>query len=176
MDIQIKQEYDSDAENDKQEVKQEVVPPKQENSNSHPHQNGVKELDEPKIEIDESIAVAKQLLYNYGPRLRQNYEVFCKNLNYMMPSGHVPNNNPLLWDVHETYNFLSKISSLSKTAELLKEEEVDGEGLLSMRKDDFTDIFKLPLGTAVKIYSIIVRLRCHVFKNFRNSLHWEFFF
>ncbi|KAL5280658.1 L3MBTL3 family protein [Megaselia abdita] len=165
--IQIKQEYDSDADNDKLVIDEK--PPKEEES--RPRENGVVKEDNTKIEIDESIAVAKQLLYNYGPRLRQNYEVFCKNLNYMMPTGQIPKSNPLLWNVDETYNFFAKITSLSKTAELLKEEEIDGEGLLAMRKDDFTELFKLPLGIAVKMYSIIVRLRCHVFKNFRNSLY-----
>lgn len=171
-DVQIKQEIDSDVETEKVVVEETQLPKQPKEEDCKPQENGVKEasVDGTKIEIDESIAVAKQLLYNYGPRLRQNYEVFCKNLNFMMPSGNLPSNNPLMWNVNETYNFFSQISSLSKTAELLKEEEIDGEGLLAMRKDDFTEIFKLPLGIAVKMYSIIVRLRCHVFKNFKSSL------
>lgn len=164
MDIQIKQEHVSDEEeNDMDLDVNENVDFEEETK----QENGVKSP----IEIDESIAVAKQFLYNYGPRLRQNYELFCKNLNFLLPTELIPKTNPMLWDVDDTYKFLSKISSLSKAAELLKEEEIDGESFLSMRKDDFMSIFNLPLGTASKVYALIVRLRCHVFKHFRGSLY-----
>lgn len=172
LNVEIKQEYDSDVE---KEEPTPIILPK--NVTIAENVNGVKEQQQiiPKKEIDEPISVAKQLLHNYGPRLRQNYEIFCMNLSYTVGEVNfpLPDENPMLWSIQEVYNFLSNIQSLRQIAEVLRDEEVDGEALLSMRKEDFSDIFHLPLGIAVKIFSIIVKLRVHVFDHFHGSLNTD---
>ncbi|KAL5286794.1 L3MBTL3.2 family protein [Megaselia abdita] len=120
--------------------------------------------------IEECIAVARQFLCNYGPRLKHNYEVACDLRGYSLHPQNTPHQSPLNWGVHETYDYLAGFPSLIKLAKLLRDEEIDGQALLSMRKSDFTDLIKVSSETAETVYSVIVKLRCLVFKKFRSTL------
>lgn len=120
--------------------------------------------------VHESIAIAKDFLCNYGPRWGHNYETACENPVYNLHPQNVPRKNPLVWDVAETYDYLSSFKSLRRLASLLRGEDIDGAALLAMRKTDFTDLLKVSQEIADKVYAIIIKLRCHIFKNFRHTL------
>jgi len=66
-----------------------------------------------------------------------------------------------LWSCEEVRKFISEIPNIDHrvVADRLREEEVDGEALLSLTQNDLTAILEIKLGPAIKIFNAITAVR-----------------
>lgn len=75
------------------------------------------------------------------------------------------------WDVDEVYTyFMGKTTP--EYAQLLKHNQIDGDALLLIKREDVLNRFDLKLGPALRLYSHIVALQ---YKNNNPILAWNEF-
>ncbi|KAJ8984800.1 hypothetical protein NQ317_003714 [Molorchus minor] len=70
--------------------------------------------------------------------------------------------DPRTWTNVEVVNFISKLPCCEKDVRVFREEQIDGEALLSLNQKDILTILNIKVGPAVKLYNSIVLLRQHV--------------
>ncbi|XP_017473375.1 PREDICTED: lethal(3)malignant brain tumor-like protein 3 isoform X2 [Rhagoletis zephyria] len=102
------------------------------------------------------IKIAKEFLCDYGPRLQQNYNIWQRNVAFDMQRI---KRNPLLWTTKDSCAFVQCVLRNSEATESFLCEDIDGSALLSLQQSDLTEILRLKLGPAVKLYSCILQLR-----------------
>lgn len=73
------------------------------------------------------------------------------------------------WDCDEVYTYFMGTTT-AEYAELFKENEIDGDALLLMKRDDVLNRFNLKLGPALRLYAHIVSLQ---YKNNNPILTWN---
>ncbi|XP_065367157.1 uncharacterized protein l(3)mbt [Calliphora vicina] len=106
--------------------------------------------------LDVTVDIAKEFLYDYGPRLQQNYTLWQKN--YTFDADKIKR-NPLKWSATEVSVFVDLYLKCRKTATLFSHEDIDGEAFLLLQQTDLTEKLGLKLGPAVKLFTCILQLR-----------------
>ncbi|XP_043218407.1 uncharacterized protein LOC122379893 [Amphibalanus amphitrite] len=67
-----------------------------------------------------------------------------------------------VWDAETVHRFLCHFGptgDAGSSLDIIKDEEIDGEALLLLTRDDLCSLLKVSLGTATKIHNCIVRMR-----------------
>ncbi|XP_067614701.1 uncharacterized protein l(3)mbt [Eurosta solidaginis] len=121
-----------------------------------PTTTATKNVDESSSLLLPQIKIAKEFLYDYGPRLQQNYTIWQRNCAFDMQRI---KRNPLFWSTKDTCAFVQCVLRNADTTERFLREDIDGNALLLLQQSDLTEMLKLKLGPAVKLYSCILQLR-----------------
>lgn len=74
------------------------------------------------------------------------------------------------WDCDEVYTYF--MAKAPQFAQLLKENQIDGDALLLIKREDVLNRFSLKLGPALRLYTHIVELQ---YKNNNPILAWNEF-
>lgn len=74
------------------------------------------------------------------------------------------------WDCDEVYTYFR--AKAPEYAQLLKDNQIDGDALLLIKRDDVVNRFSLKLGQALRLYTQIVQLQ---YKNNNPILAWNEF-
>ncbi|XP_037825759.1 uncharacterized protein LOC119613788 isoform X1 [Lucilia sericata] len=106
--------------------------------------------------LDVNLDIAKEFLFDYGPRLQQNFTLWQKNFTF---DAEKIKRNPLNWSTTEVSVFVELYLKCRKTATIFCHEDIDGESLLLLQQEDLTEKLGLKLGPAVKLYTCILQLR-----------------
>lgn len=106
--------------------------------------------------LDVNLDIAKEFLYDYGPRLQQTYTLWQKNFTF---DTEKIKRNPLEWSTNEVSVFVDLYLKCRKTATLFSNEDIDGQAFLMLQQQDLTEKLGLKLGPAVKLYTCILQLR-----------------
>lgn len=106
--------------------------------------------------LDTVLQITKEFLCDYGPRLKQNYDLWQRNLNF---DANSIQRNPLLWSTKETSTFIDVALNCPDYAEIFVQQDIDGKALLLLQQDDLTETLGMKLGPAVKLYTVILQLR-----------------
>lgn len=143
----------------KEETKESLVLPTLLTSNStssspSTQQQYMSDSDTELAEIN--LDITKEFLYDYGPRLQQNYTLWQKNFTF---DAEKIKRNPLKWSSTEVSVFVDLYLNCRKTATLFNQEDIDGEAFLLLQQRDLTEKLGLKLGPAVKLYTCILQLR-----------------
>lgn len=84
-----------------------------------------------------------------------------------MPHENIPDVKK--WDCDEVYTYFLGTTT-AEYAQLFKENQIDGDALLLIKRDDVLNRFNLKLGPALRLYSHIVSLQ---YKNNNPILAWN---
>ncbi|XP_046804911.1 uncharacterized protein LOC111686830 isoform X1 [Lucilia cuprina] len=106
--------------------------------------------------LDVNLDIAKEFLFDYGPRLQQNFTLWQKNFTF---DAEKIKRNPLNWSTTEVSVFVELYLKCRKTATIFSHEDIDGESFLLLQQEDLTEKLGLKLGPAVKLYTCILQLR-----------------
>lgn len=93
--------------------------------------------------------------------------VVYDNTSKIKPHENIPDCRN--WDCDEVYTYFMGTTT-AEYAQLFKENEIDGDALLLMKRDDVLNRFNLKLGPALRLYSHIISLQ---FKNNNPVLTWN---
>lgn len=74
------------------------------------------------------------------------------------------------WDCEEVYTYFT--AKTPEYAQLFKDNQIDGDALLLIKREDVLNRFSLKLGPALRVYSHIVALQ---YKNNNPILAWNEF-
>uniref|UniRef100_A0A1A9UI36 SAM domain-containing protein n=1 Tax=Glossina austeni TaxID=7395 RepID=A0A1A9UI36_GLOAU len=106
--------------------------------------------------LDTVLQITKEFLCDYGPRLKQNYDLWQRNLNFDASSIQ---RNPLLRSTRETSTFINVVLNCPDYAEIFVQQDIDGKALLLLQQDNLTETLGMKLGPAVKLYTVRLQLR-----------------
>ncbi|KAM7362451.1 lethal (3) malignant brain tumor isoform 2-T4 [Cochliomyia hominivorax] len=106
--------------------------------------------------LDVNLDIAREFLYDYGPRLQQNYALWQNNFTFDVDKI---KRNPLQWSTTEVSVFVDIYLKCRKTATKFSNEDIDGQAFLLLQQQDLTEKLGLKLGPAVKLYTCILQLR-----------------
>ncbi|XP_014290533.1 lethal(3)malignant brain tumor-like protein 3 isoform X2 [Halyomorpha halys] len=81
----------------------------------------------------------------------------CSRVSITAEEDYQNENNPLYWTIHQVSKFTRPLISCSKDCFL--EEEIDGQGLLMLNKNDLLEYLGLSDSDAERVYSNIILLR-----------------
>lgn len=125
--------------------------PSTSSSSIHQHNS-----DNTSLPLDVNIEIAKEFLYDYGPRLQQNFSLWQKNFSF---DADKIKRNPLKWSATEVSVFVDLYLNCRTTATIFNHEDIDGEAFLLLQQQDLTEKLGIKLGPAVKLYTCILQLR-----------------
>uniref|UniRef100_A0A336LVS6 CSON003342 protein n=1 Tax=Culicoides sonorensis TaxID=179676 RepID=A0A336LVS6_CULSO len=108
------------------------------------------------------LSIVQNYVQDYGPIYHEipwnkNCRVLKKSINN--------EDNPLNWNVEMVGNYVSSVCSVD-IGELFKEQEVDGNAFLDLTKEDLLQLLGIKLGPAIKISTLIQKLRNEICEKF----------
>lgn len=96
-----------------------------------------------------------------------NDNIQYDEMSRMRPHESIP--DVKRWDCDEVYTYFMARTS-AEYADLFRENQIDGDALLLIRREDVLNRFNLKLGPALRLYSHIVTLQ---YKNNNPILAWQ---
>lgn len=106
--------------------------------------------------------VIQSYVKDYGPVYHET--PWNKNCRVLKKSNN-NEENPLNWSVETVGNYVSSVCSVD-IGELFKEQEVDGNAFLDLTKEDLLQLLAIKLGPAIKISTLIQKLRNEICEKF----------
>lgn len=107
--------------------------------------------------------VVQNYVQDYGPVYHET--PWNKNCRVLKKSIGNDEENPLNWSVETVGNYVSSVCSVD-IGELFKEQEVDGNAFLDLTKEDLLQLLSIKLGPAIKISTLIQKLRNEICEKF----------
>lgn len=106
--------------------------------------------------------VVQNYVKDYGPVYHETpWNKNCRVLKLSVNNEE----NPLNWSVENVGNYVSSVCSVD-IGELFKEQEVDGNAFLDLTKEDLLQLLCIKLGPAIKISTLIKKLRSEICEKF----------
>lgn len=141
----------------KKEEEKETKPCTVSNTTSMSSSTSTKPLQTPDNHtLEVNLDIAREYLYDYGPRLQQNFNLWQKNFTF---DADKIKRNPLKWSTVDVSVFVDLYLNCRQTATLFIEEDIDGEAFLLLQQSDLSEFLGLKLGPAIKLYTCILQLR-----------------
>ncbi|XP_063706079.1 lethal(3)malignant brain tumor-like protein 1 isoform X2 [Culicoides brevitarsis] len=140
--------------------KSDISPPKKLKSppHKHPSTNNLPKMNNEAIRLN----VIQDYVKDYGPIYHETrWNKNCRVLKLSVNNEE----NPLNWSVETVGNYVSSVCSVD-IGELFKEQEVDGNAFLDLTKDDLLQLMCIKLGPAIKIATLIKKLRNEICEKF----------
>lgn len=106
--------------------------------------------------------IIQNYVQDYGPIYHET--PWNKNCRVLKKSAN-NEENPLNWNVETVGNYVGSVCSVD-IGELFKEQEVDGNAFLDLTKDDLLQLLNIKLGPAIKISTLIQKLRNEICEKF----------
>uniref|UniRef100_A0A914UTH9 SAM domain-containing protein n=1 Tax=Plectus sambesii TaxID=2011161 RepID=A0A914UTH9_9BILA len=75
------------------------------------------------------------------------------------PATAVSNKHPTEWTVEEVHNWVMSVNGAQASAEIFKQQEIDGQALMLLNEDHLMRTLGLKLGPAVKLQSALKALK-----------------
>lgn len=108
------------------------------------------------------LSVVQNYVQDYGPVYHET--PWNKNCRVLKKSNN-NEDNPLNWSVETVGNYVSSVCSVD-IGELFKDQEVDGNAFLDLTKEDLLQLLSIKLGPAIKISTLIQKLRNEICEKF----------
>lgn len=106
--------------------------------------------------------IVQSYVKDYGPVYHET--PWNKNCRVLKKSTN-NEENPLNWSVETVGNYVGSVCSVD-IGELFKEQEVDGNAFLDLTKEDLLQLLSIKLGPAIKISTLIQKLRSEICEKF----------
>ncbi|XP_053690306.1 uncharacterized protein LOC128738875 isoform X2 [Sabethes cyaneus] len=120
-------------------------------------------------DIDPLMKIAMPAITDFGPRLRQSYQLWLhtsKILDRCTEDLSEFDLNPLRWSVDDVAKYVECLPGCTEMGKQIRDEKIDGSAFLSLTRDDLVQYLDVKLGPAVKMYNRIIHLRQEVEKHF----------
>lgn len=114
---------------------------------------------------DEAIrlSVIQHYIKDYGPTYHE--KAWNKRCRILKKSTN-DEENPLNWTVEQVGNYVGSVCANPDIGALFQEQEVDGGAFLDLTKDDLLLLLGIKLGPAIKISTLIQKLRTEICEKF----------